>query len=229
MLLAVLAGVFGSLDTALNIAFPDLTAHFDLEVSGLQWVVVCFVLAYGGSLLGAGQLGDRFGPDRVLAAGATSATIALIVCALAPTFEIFLVGRAFQGVSTAMVMASAPALITISAGDDAKGHAIGRFQTSAAIGLAIGPIVGGPLVRAGGWPAVFWFRAPLSLLLVVLSVRMVDQPARDRSSPDRCCGRIAVHRRPDGRAPGHQRWPHARLVLPGGTRCCGRRGGRARG
>lgn len=185
VLLAVLAGVFGSLDTALNIAFPDLTAHFDLEVSGLQWVVVCFVLAYGGSLLGAGQLGDRFGPDRVLAAGATSATIALIVCALAPTFEIFLVGRAFQGVSTAMVMASAPALITISAGDDAKGHAIGRFQTSAAIGLAIGPIVGGPLVRAGGWPAVFWFRAPLSLLLVVLSVRMVtSRRATDRPPTD---------------------------------------------
>ncbi len=173
VLLAVLAGVFGSLDTALNIAFPDLTAHFGLEVSGLQWVVVCFVLAYGGSLLGAGQLGDRFGPDRVLAAGASSATLALVLCAMAPTFEIFLVGRAFQGVSTALVMASAPALITLSAGDDTKGHAIGRFQTSAAIGLAIGPIIGGPLVRAGGWPAVFWFRVPLSALLLVLSLRMV--------------------------------------------------------
>lgn len=173
LLLAVLAGVFGSLDTALNIAFPDLTAHFDLEVSGLQWVVVCFVLAYGGSLLGAGQLGDRFGPDRILAAGAGAATLALIVCAMAPTFEVFLVGRAVQGVSTALVMASAPALITLSASEETKGQAIGRFQTSAAIGLAIGPIIGGPLVRAGGWPAVFWFRVPLSLLLVVLSLRMV--------------------------------------------------------
>ena len=57
-ILAVTAGAFGSLDSALNIAFPDLSAHFDLEVSGLQWVVVCFVLAYGGPLLAAGQLAD---------------------------------------------------------------------------------------------------------------------------------------------------------------------------
>ena len=184
-MLAVLAGFFGSLDTALNIAFPDLSEHFDLGVSGLQWVVVCFVLAYGGSLLGAGQLGDRFDPHRVLGVGASSATVALVICALAPTFEVFLVGRVIQGVSTALVMASAPALITLTASDDAKGQAIGRFQTSAAIGLAVGPILGGPLVRVGGWPAVFWFRVPLSLVLLVLSLCMVDRrPSADRPRAD---------------------------------------------
>ncbi len=190
VVLAVLAGVFGSLDTALNIAFPDLSAHFDLGVSGLQWVVVCFVLAYGGSLLGAGQLGDRFGPDRVLAVGASSATLALIVCAVAPTFEIFLGGRVVQGVSTALVMASAPALITRNTADDSKGHAIGRFQTSAAVGLAVGPVVGGPLVQAGGWPAVFWFRVPLSLVLLVLSLRMLGHRRQAEHPPTDVAGGV---------------------------------------
>ncbi len=168
--LAVVAGVFGSLDTALNIAFPDLSDHFDLGVSQLQWVVVCYVLAYGGPLLAAGQLGDRFGHGRMLSIGAAMATGALALCGAAPTFSVFLAGRVLQGISTALVMASAPALVTLSADDANRGLAIGRFQTSAAVGLAAGPVLGGPLVIWGGWPAVFWFRVPLAVVLLALAL-----------------------------------------------------------
>ena len=65
VLLAAGAGAFGSLDTSLNIAFPDLVADFDIETAQLQWVVVSFVLTYGGLLLAAGQLGDRVGHRRI--------------------------------------------------------------------------------------------------------------------------------------------------------------------
>ncbi len=70
LLLAAGAGGFGSLDTALNIAFPDLVDGFGVEVGQLQWVVVSFVLTYGGLLLAAGQLGDRLGHQRMLSIGA---------------------------------------------------------------------------------------------------------------------------------------------------------------
>ncbi len=167
--MAVTAGAFGSLDSALNIAFPDLTTHFDLDVGGLQWVIVCFVLAFGGPLLAAGQLGDRLGHRRVLAAGAALTGLAFVVCALAPTFGILLAGRVLQGLGTALVMASAPALLTLTTPHSQRGRALGRFQTAAAVGLAAGPIIGGPLVAVWGWPAVFWFRVPLTVLLIGLS------------------------------------------------------------
>ena len=168
--LVVVAGAFGSLDTALNIAFPDLSAHFGLSVSELQWVVVAYVLAYGGPLLAAGQLGDRFGHRRVLSSGAAVSIVALGLCAAAPSFGWFLAGRSLQGIGTALVMASVPAMVTLAAGESGRGRALGRFQTSAAVGLAVGPVVGGPLVDAGGWPAVFWFRLPIAALLLALSL-----------------------------------------------------------
>ncbi len=179
-LLAGAAGAFGSLDTALNVAFPDLVVDFGLAVSDLQWVVVFYVLVYGGLLLAAGQLADTWGYERVLRIGAAVSSVALVLCATAPTFGLLLAARVLQGIGIAMVMASAPALLTTGS---AKAHtsAVGVFQTAAALGLAIGPIVGGPLVELLGWRAVFWFRVPLGLLLLLLTARS-NAPTIARSS-----------------------------------------------
>jgi EmrB/QacA subfamily drug resistance transporter len=176
LLLAAGAGGFGSLDTALNIAFPDLVDGFGVEVGQLQWVVVSFVLTYGGLLLAAGQLGDRLGHQRMLSIGAAGSAIAMAGCALAPTFALFIGARVLQGMTTAMVMAAGPALASLAAGPAERGRAIAVFQLSAGFGAALGPVVGGPLVELGGWPAVFWFRVPVSLVLLALGLSV---PARD--------------------------------------------------
>ncbi|MCP5028234.1 MAG: MFS transporter [Actinomycetia bacterium] len=177
VVLAVVAGAFGSLDSALNVAFPDLSDHFGLEVSGLQWVVVTFVLSYGGSLLLAGQLGDRRGHRQILGIGGAASVLALTLCATAPTFGVFLVARVTQGLATALVMAAAPALITSAVTEDRRARALGRFQTSAAVGLAIGPVIGAPLVELLTWRGVFWFRLPIAAVLVVLALRVGPAPS----------------------------------------------------
>ena len=169
LFLAGAAGAFGSLDTALNIAFPDLVAGFDIEVGQLQWVVISFVLTFGGLLLAAGQLGDRVGHQRMMTFGAAGSVLAMAACALAPTFGLFIAARVFQGLTTAAVMAAGPALASLAAGPAARGRAIGVFQLSAGIGGALGPLIGGPLVNLGGWPTVFWFRVPIAIALLLLA------------------------------------------------------------
>ncbi|MGF1596135.1 MAG: MFS transporter [Acidimicrobiales bacterium] len=185
--LAVAAGAFGSLDSALNVAFPDLVADFDLAVGQLQWVVICFVLVSGGLLLPAGALGDAIGHARLALLGASCSVVALVACAAAPSFGWFLAARVGQGVGTAAVMASAPALAALAA--PRRELAAGRFQAAAAVGLAIGPVVGGVLVLAAGWRAVFWFRVPLAVALVLLALlvghRGAGRPSADRAAADR--------------------------------------------
>lgn len=183
LLLAAGAGAFGSLDTSLNIAFPDLVESFGIEIGQLQWVVVSFVLTYGGLLLAAGQLGDRIGHRRMMTIGAGGSALAMIGCAMAPSFGLFVAARVFQGLTTAAVMASGPALASLASGEDSRGRAVGVFQLSAGVGAAIGPIVGGPLVDLGGWPTVFWFRVPIAIALLALGWSMrTGEPRSDTSN-----------------------------------------------
>lgn len=169
MMLAAGGGALGSLDTALNVAFPDLVDGLGITIADLQWVVVSYVLSYGGLLLAAGQWGDTFGHRRMLIIGATGSAAAMILCALAPDFRLFLAARVVQGVSAAMVMAAAPAMASVAAGGGAKGRGLSVFQTATGAGAAIGPLIGGPLVLLWGWPAVFWFRVPICIGLIWLA------------------------------------------------------------
>ncbi len=192
-MLAGAGGALGSLDTALNVAFPALVDGLGISVADLQWVVVSYVLAYGGLLLAAGQWGDTIGHRRMLIIGAAGSTGAMVGCAMATDFAWFLAARVGQGVATAMVMAAAPALASLAADGRGpgqgrgqgrgRGRAIAVFQTATGAGAAMGPLVGGPLVELGGWPAVFWFRVPvcLALLWLAASVGPVVQQHRPRA------------------------------------------------
>ncbi len=186
-MLAVAAGALGSLDTALNIAFPDLLDGFGIEVATLQRVVVTYVLAYGATLLAAGQLGDLIDHRLLVQSGAVVSALAMAACALAPGFGWFLAARVVQGLGTAMVMAGGPALATGAVAGADRGRALGAFTAATGLGAAIGPAVGGPLVAVGGWPAVFWFRVPLALALagLGLAVGSRGRPAGPADPVDR--------------------------------------------
>lgn len=178
--LAVVAGAFGSLDTSVNVAFPAIAEAFDLAVADLQWIVVTYVLTYGALLVAAGRLGDSFGHHRIVRIGALVSLLGLGACAAAPGYAVFLVGRVVQGLGAALVMAGAPALLTTAAGDG-RGRAVGLFQTAAMVGLAIGPIVGGPLIEIADWRAVYWFRLPVAAALFVLASG-VTRAGKDRGA-----------------------------------------------
>ena len=175
-------------------AFPDLVDAFDLTIGQLQWVVICFVAASGGLLVPFGALGDRLGHATTVLVGGAVSSVAMVANALAPSYGVLLVGRVAQGVGTALVMASAPALATLATPPERHRRAIGLFQAAAAVGLATGPIVGGVVVLAIGWRGVFWFRVPLALALVVLAMRTIGIGTARRQSTTSAAGglRLAI-------------------------------------
>jgi MFS family permease len=151
------------LDTAVNIAFPDITRSFGLPLSMIQWVVICYVLTYAALMLAFGRIGDIGGHARVFRAGLAWSAIAYLLCAVAPAFGWLLFFRFLQGVGAGLVISCAPALVTGLYPEERRSHAVGIFTLIFALGSALGPLIGGALVARFGWPAVFWFRAPLAL------------------------------------------------------------------
>ena len=171
LLLASFGALLSSLDSSVNIAFPAITAAFSLDVPVMQWIVISYVLTYASLLLGCGRFADVWGHQRVLAWGLILSAVAFLCCGLAQTFPLFLAARVLQGVGVALVLAAAPALVTLTVPPDTRGQALGIFQMSAAIGFALGPLLGGVLVDAFGWRAVYLFRVLPAVLLAILSFR----------------------------------------------------------
>lgn len=151
------------LDTAVNIAFPDITGSFGLPIAMIQWVVICYVLTHAGLMLAFGRVGDMLSHATVFRAGLAWSVVAFLLCAAAPSFGWLLFFRFLQGIGAGLIISCAPALVTSLYPEARRSHALGIFTLMFAVGSALGPLIGGTLVARWGWPGVFWFRAPIAL------------------------------------------------------------------
>jgi predicted MFS family arabinose efflux permease len=164
------------LDSAVNAAFPTITGHFARTVADIRWVIIVYVLTYAALLLGFGRLADLVGHRRVFLAGLAWCAVALSLCALAQHFEALLAARVAQGVGTALVLASAPALVTLTLPPSRRTRGIAVYTLGFALAATLGPLAGAALVQHFGWPAVFWMRVPLALVAIALTLWQVPAP-----------------------------------------------------
>ena len=158
------------LDTSVNIAFPAITRGFDLAIGDIQWVVICYVLTYASLLLALGRIGDTIGHARVFRIGLIWSAVALLLVSCAPTYGAMLVFRCLQGVGAALVLSCGVALVTSLYGEERRSRALGVYTMMMAFGLMLGPLLGGALTAIWDWPAVFWFRIPIALAALLLTL-----------------------------------------------------------
>jgi MFS family permease len=166
-----------------NVALPTLAAAFGAGFAEVQWVVLAYLLATTTLIVGAGRLGDLMGRRRLLLAGVVLFTVASLLCALAPNLPLLVAARALQGMGAAAMMAQAMALVSASLPKNRTGRAMGLLGTMSAVGTALGPSLGGVLIGALGWPAVFAVNLPLGLLAFVLAWRCLPADAEARGAP----------------------------------------------
>ncbi|MGB6399054.1 MAG: MFS transporter [Bradyrhizobium sp.] len=151
------------LDTSVNIAFPAITKGFDISISDIQWVVICYVLTYASLLLALGRIGDTVGHPIIFRIGLIWSTAALLLVSYSPSFGAMLFFRFLQGVGAALVLSCSAALVVSLYGEERRSRALGIYTMMLSVGLMLGPLLGGALTAAWSWPAVFWFRVPLAV------------------------------------------------------------------
>lgn len=184
LLITVLLGtLLGPLDSAVNIAFPQITESFDIELKSIRWVVIVYVATYASLMLAFGRIGDVFGHVRVFAAGLIVCAFGFVACGTAQSFEWLLAARVLQGIGTAMVLSCGPALATNLYSEQDRPRILGAYAMMYGLGGAAGPSLGGVLVDVWGWSAVFWFRLPLALVaLAAMMFWKMPSPERDAGS-----------------------------------------------
>ena len=158
-----------------NVALPALAQAFGASFQQVQWVVIAYLLATTTLVVSAGRLGDIVGRRRLLLGGIALFTAASAVSGAAPTLWVLIAARAGQGLGAAVMMALAMAMVSAAAPKTKAGSAMGMLGAMSAVGTALGPSLGGLLIDAVGWRAIFGFNLPLGVLTLACAHRWLPR------------------------------------------------------
>ena len=175
-----LAVLLPSLGTSIaNVSLPTLTRVFDASFQQVQWVVIAYLLATTTVMVIVGHLGDRAGPQRLMLAGIALFTLASGLGGFAPSLGWLIGARALQGLGAATMTVLGLALVGDAVPEGETGRAMGMLGTMSAVGTALGPTIGGLLIAAFDWRAIFFVVVPLGIVAFVLAQRCLaaDRPA----------------------------------------------------
>src|SRR5947199_5068389 len=147
----------------LIIALPDLERSLHTSLLELVWVILVYMIASTVLVLSAGRLSDQFGRKQAYIGGFVIFAAASFGAGFAANGTQLILWRILQGIGGSFLFANAAAIVTDAFPREQLGLAMGTNTMVAAIGLVIGPVLGGALV-AIEWPWVFWFNVPLALV-----------------------------------------------------------------
>ncbi|MFJ2032969.1 MFS transporter [Streptosporangium sp. NPDC087985] len=165
---SVCIGAFmGQLDASIvTLIFPALQREFHAALAAVQWVSLAYLLALIALLIGVGRLADVAGRKRVYLYGFAVFTAASAACGSVPSLPALVACRLVQAVGAAMLQANSVALVATSVSRRRIRTALGAQAAAQALGLGVGPTVGGLVVAAAGWRWVFWINVPVGLAAI---------------------------------------------------------------
>jgi EmrB/QacA subfamily drug resistance transporter len=161
--------------TVVNVALPDIGKDLNASTSALQWILNAYLLTLASLILLGGSLGDRLGRRRIFQAGVALFTLASIGCAAAPTVELLIVARLVQGVGGALLTPGSLAIIQASFRPDDRARAIGAWSGLGGVATAFGPLLGGWLIAAISWRAIFLINLPIGVFVFWAAGRHVPE------------------------------------------------------
>ncbi|MGW0635159.1 MFS transporter [Nocardia salmonicida] len=165
--------------TVLTVAIPTLAVDLDANTAALQWFSSAYTLVLAALMLPAGALGDRYGRKKVLLAALVLFGVASLACAFAGSSGQLIAARVVLGIAAALVPLSMSVLPVLFTDPVERQRALTIWVTSTAIGLPLGPILGGWLLRHFWWGSVFLINVPLVVIGALAVATLVPESRSD--------------------------------------------------
>jgi EmrB/QacA subfamily drug resistance transporter len=192
-LLVVCTGTFMLLldITIVNVALPRIAVELKASFSQIQWVIDAYSLTLASMLLTAGTLADLIGRRLVFAIGLVLFSVTSLLCALAPSAGFLIAARAGQGIGGSIMFSCALALLVQEFEGRERGTALGIWGATICAASAIGPLVGGGLTSAFGWPSVFLINVPIGAVACFVTLAKVAESRNPAASKIDWAGTIS--------------------------------------
>jgi EmrB/QacA subfamily drug resistance transporter len=163
-------------NTIVSVGLGAIQTDLHASVADLQWVVGAYALAFASIMMACGMIGDELGRKAVMLTGAGVFCAGSVMCAVAPSPQVLIAGRAVMGLGAA---ASEPGTLSvlrqIYPGERARARAVGVWAAVSGLALALGPVVGGVLVGAWSWRGIFWFNLAFGLAALIVAALVVPE------------------------------------------------------
>ncbi|MGV9825308.1 MFS transporter [Gordonia sp. NPDC003429] len=179
------AGIsFGALMVQLDssivtLALPALQRSFDASLASAQWVSVAYVLAVVSLVTPCARLGDGLGRKSLYIYGYAIFTIGSLACSIAPNLLSLIIFRVVQGIGGAAIAGNAIAMVTESMPKAKLRDGLAVQASMQALGLALGPLIGGLLVDDFGWRSIFWVNVPIGVAALASAFVLLPAPKTD--------------------------------------------------
>lgn len=163
------------LETSLNVTFPEMTGYFHTGLSTVQWLTTGYLLVVALTVLGAAWLQHSFSTRTLTAVSVGIFLASDIMCILAGNFQVLLVGRLLQGVSTGIILPLVFSLIMRKIPLSIQGRYVGSAGMAVALAPSLGPTFGGAVVQMTSWRFIFLIILPIELAFGILALVTADR------------------------------------------------------
>jgi EmrB/QacA subfamily drug resistance transporter len=166
----VCIGAFmGQLDASIvTVALPRMGRDLQVSLGAVEWVALAYLLVLIATVATVGRIADAVGRKLLYVYGFGVFTAGSVLCGLAPTLPVLIAARVLQAIGAAMLQANSVALIAEAVPASKLGRAIGVQGSAQALGLALGPAVGGILLSLAGWRLIFLVNVPAGVIGLAL-------------------------------------------------------------
>ena len=161
--------------TMIAVALPEIQHSFNVSVTATAWLVTLYLVAMAVGQPIGGRLGDLYGRRPVYMSGLIWFAIASIGCAFAPNLWVLIIFRTQQALAGALSFPNGSAMVREAIPAERRGAAFGTIGMATSLAAASGPPLGGLLVHAFGWAAIFWANVPVVIIALVLGARSLPK------------------------------------------------------
>jgi EmrB/QacA subfamily drug resistance transporter len=165
--------------SVINVVVPVVQQALGATTAEMQWVVNSYLLVLASLLLLGGAASDRWGHKRVFVTGAALFALASLVCGLAPDTGWLIAARALKGLGGAILIPGSLAILRAAYDDAGRAKAIGTWAACSALTTALAPVLGGWLVEAFSWRAIFLINLPMAALVIAFVLWRMPGSRRD--------------------------------------------------